>query len=228
MCLVVDHIKAYFLDTRSNMNIIKSFDFSDKINDENDRLLGCISPNEEEAVFSLSNYLYFIDLNEKMNSTKAIKSFVEFQGTFISWRNKGIFIGTEKGGALLMSNDKISYIKGKGYFGLKSSTIIFDSINSEKLKLDAIKLILPLLDEKYIIIDFNHKGIIISNNNIKIIGENIESLKQFSNDNFLIHLQNYNRLAVINSSNELVSSLPPCFFLTKEKKNILLDKNLIE
>lgn len=44
---------------------------------------------------------------------KEVKSFIDFQGSFLSWENQWIFLGTEMGGALLIPNDKIKEIIDK-------------------------------------------------------------------------------------------------------------------
>ncbi|KAK8839294.1 hypothetical protein M9Y10_032227 [Tritrichomonas musculus] len=223
MGVVLDDVKVYLLDTESELIVLKSLDFSDKVCNDNDLLLGSISPNEEMAVFSLSNFLYFINLNEKVPIPKKVKSYFEFKGTFIFWDNRGILIGSESGGALLIHNDKIESIIEKALFGQKSAKVIFSSLNSEKVKLEAIKLILPCSNQQYVVIDSSHKGILASKD-VKIIATNILTFKKYSEDNFLIRLQNYNRLAVINTFNEFTASLPPCFFLSQEKKNTFLEE----
>lgn len=222
MGIVIDHIKAYLLNTESNLEIIKSFDFSDKFVNENDYLLGSFSPKEDMAVFSLSNYLYFTNLNEKGSETLKVKSMFEFQVSFLSWENKGIFIGTEKGGAGLITNDKFELIFEKLQISKKYVNLLFNSIHSDKLKLDAVKSILPCSNQRYIIVDSSHKGIMVSKE-VKIIADNIKTIKLTSNDNFLVKLQNYNRLIAFNSFNELTTYLPPCFFLSQERKNNFLE-----
>lgn len=223
MGVVLHRCKAYLFDTQSNLTLMKSFDFSDSINSNKDCLLGSISPLEDKLVFSLSNFLYFTNLKEKGSSTKKVKSFFEFQASFLSWDVKGILVGTENGGALLILNDKIDAIIEKALFGQKSAKVVFSSMNSEKIKLEAVNLIIPCSNERYVIVDSNHKGIIVSKE-ARIISSMTEVIKQFSKDNFLIKLKNYNRLAVINAFNEFKASLPPSFFLWQEKKSAFIDQ----
>lgn len=81
---------------------------------------------------------------------------------------------------------------------------------------------MPCSNQRYIIVDSSHKGIIVSKE-VKIIADNIKTIKLTSDDNFLVRLQNYNRLISFNSFNELTSCLPPCFFLSQERKNNFLE-----
>lgn len=232
ICLILNHKKVYFLDTESNLNIINSIDFTDKIKTNDDYLFGSMSPNDDKVVFSLMNSLFFLDLNEK-DSLKEINSILEFKVSFISWRNRGILIGTEKGGACLITNKKIDEIFSKQRMSKKDVKIIY---NSNKQKLNAIKSIIPCANNNYIIIDSTYFGFIVSKNNIQSIAENIKSIKQISKDSFLIRLSYYNKLIALNLYNEYISSPPPCYFsiqnnkinLIKSIKDMKYNNELIE
>lgn len=193
----MDKIKAYFLDTESNLDIIKSVDFS------------------------LSNSLYFVNFDD--DSIRKVKPVFEFNATFVSWENRGILIGTEKGGSVLVREHKIEHIMEKRQINRKDVKVIFSSINSHKHKLSSIKHVYACSNKRYIIIDSNHKGIFLSKN-IKTISNCIETFKQSSEDTFVIRLQNYDKLIAINSFNDFASSPPPCFFLSQEKKDIFNEK----
>ena len=82
---------------------------------------------------------------------------------------------------------------------------------------------MPCSKDRYIIIDYSRKGIIVSKD-VKLVAENIKCLKQTSKDHFLVRLHNYNKLVSINLNGEAVSSLPPCFFLKQEEKNRFLQE----
>lgn len=211
--LILSSKQVYFLDTESNLEIINSIDFSDKIKKDSYSLIGSISPKGDQVVFASKNILFFFDLNEN-KFVNQIYSSLGFRATFISWQNRGIYIGTEKGSAFLITKKKLAGISSMKDINIKDIKVIY-----EKKRLGPIKQISSCSKKSYAILDTNNQGILVSNNNATVttIAENIKYMKQFSKEGFLLRLLNYNKLIAINVSGDFSPSSPPCFYASLTK-----------
>lgn len=203
-------------------------------------LYGCFSKNEEDLVFASQSALFFANIKVK-NQLNKVCSNLKFNTSFVSWIDKGIIIGTEKGSAFLLNKEKVesfskielqSKSESPSEISKKDVGVIYDSLhisdNSNQNKLGPIKSIFYSGKKNYIIIDSIGQAVISTNNKISFL-ENIEIIKKCSNDTFLISFQNYNKLFVINQFDEFVPRLPPCYFSLQNNVCFYTSKNdLIE
>ena len=180
MCLILNNSEAYLINTESNFEIIKSINFGEIIQNylECNSLYGSISPKEDQLIFVCKNIIFFSNINDN-NILNRIDSSLEFNASFISWKKRGILIGTEKGNAFLLTNKKLVEIRNNSKIRNKDVKVIYDSSRPGKKKLGSIKLITSCVDDGLIILDSNEQGIVISKN-IKLIADNIKSFKKCS------------------------------------------------
>ncbi|KAK8898390.1 hypothetical protein M9Y10_000675 [Tritrichomonas musculus] len=211
--IVLNYEQVYFLDTRSNLDIVYSIDFNGIITKGCNCLFGSISPNEERVVFVSDSSIFFANLDDR-NSLKKIPSNLKFNPSSVSWTDKSIIIGTEKGSAFSIKNSKIENLSE---ISKKDVKVIYDSLHIDdpysQCKLGPIKSVLRH-QKSYVILDVNGQGIIVSDE-VKTIAESIEIFKQCSNETFLISVKNYNKIIAINAFDEFVPHLPPCFYSTQ-------------
>ncbi|KAK8838953.1 hypothetical protein M9Y10_032413 [Tritrichomonas musculus] len=210
MVLVLNHKEVYLMNTEFNFEVIKSVDFTKFIKKDCDKLFGCVSPYEDKAVFVSQNLLFFVSLNDK-DPIKRIHSSLEFDSSFILWKKRGIFIGTEKGSVFLITKKKLTEICKVCEMNNRDVKVIYDSLRPNKKQLGSIKMIVTCSNNSLIVLDSNDQGILCSSG-IKTIADNIKAFKQCSKDTFLVRLQNYDKLIAINAFDDFSPSLPPFNF----------------
>lgn len=225
MCMLLNHKRLYVIDTENDLKIINSVNFGKLVKKEKKCLFGSVSPKEDQIVLASQNSLFFVNLNDK-NILKHINSSLEFKATFISWKERGIVIGTEKGSVFLILKKKIDNIIKSAEMNNRSVKVIYESARNGKKKMGPIKSVLSCRNHGLIILDSYNKGIVVSKD-VKILAESIRVLKQSSTDTFLVRLQNYDKLVVINAFGDFSPPLPPCYYLAK-KNNISFKSSRID
>lgn len=95
ICLIFNNRTIYVLDTESDFDRLISADFSTVTKIEYESLIGCFSPKEDQIVFAVSNHLFVSKLDKNL-VFRQIESNLDYIPTFVSWKNRGLIIGTEK------------------------------------------------------------------------------------------------------------------------------------
>lgn len=225
MCVIFNNKTVYIVNTQLNdFSFINTVDFSTVINNDDDCLLGSLSPQEDQIVLAHQNYLYFARLDSTggpLNMTK-INSNLDYIPSFLLWKNRGLIIGTEKGSVFIVSSKKLDDIYNSNEIRKRDIAITYDSARGGKKKLGPIKQVTPSVNNTYIIIDTLEQGIVVSSNNLKIIADNIKSFKQCGKQTFLARITGINKLIAVNTFGEFSPPPPPCFFTTK-KNNLCFD-----
>lgn len=225
MCIVFNHKTACFLKVEQNVEIINSIDFSQIIKKDYNNLYGCISPKEDQVVFASKNFLFFAKLNEVSSNIKEVYINLDYNASFVSWKNRGIIIGTENGSVFIISKKSIDNIYDTPEISRKDCTIIQDSARfTDKKKNGSIKLVSPCANDSFVVIDINGRGTIISGDFQQTINGIIEAFKLSSKDTFLVRFKNDNKLIAIDAIGDFTPCPPPCFYVN-QTNNIFFNSN---